>query len=163
MNSWPRSAPNPSRTRRGFVHALTLTAEDWLAHADEIYWRPGQNRPCPGGAQPLRTVHLTTWPDLDVSRRLGAITIGLCGRLTRLPLDGPVLRSDITKRLLAAEWPRITFPPPPEGVAAEPFPVMAAWDLGEFTVPTGDMLAADGFLDPEAYSRILSERRASQI
>jgi uncharacterized protein (TIGR02996 family) len=30
--------------RRGFVCSVTLTAEDWLKHADALSWRPGQ--PC---------------------------------------------------------------------------------------------------------------------
>ncbi len=37
--------------RRGFVESLTLTAADWLAHADAIT-----------AAQPIREVTLTTWP-----------------------------------------------------------------------------------------------------
>ncbi len=32
--------------RRGFVEALTLSAEAWLTHADALYWHPDQLSPC---------------------------------------------------------------------------------------------------------------------
>jgi uncharacterized protein (TIGR02996 family) len=32
--------------RRGFVAALTLTATDWLRHADALYWHPTQTGAC---------------------------------------------------------------------------------------------------------------------
>lgn len=48
---------------RGFPSAITCTAEDWLAHADRLFWSPRQNRPWPGGCVPLEKVSLTTWPE----------------------------------------------------------------------------------------------------
>lgn len=33
--------------RRGFVSAVTCTAAEWLAHADRLYWHPGQKVKCP--------------------------------------------------------------------------------------------------------------------
>lgn len=71
---------------RGFVSAVTCTAEDWLRHHAAIFWHPGQtercqvcqghwedckycngtgriDRPFPGGSvQPIERVVLTTWP-----------------------------------------------------------------------------------------------------
>ena len=32
--------------RRGFVEAVTLTAADWLAHHEPLYWHPDQRVPC---------------------------------------------------------------------------------------------------------------------
>jgi uncharacterized protein (TIGR02996 family) len=32
--------------------------------ADALLWRPGQGRPCPATAQPVRRLVLTTWPDM---------------------------------------------------------------------------------------------------
>lgn len=61
---------------RGFINIITCTAEDFIAHADEIYWHPKQviathvdgihelRRPCPLTAQPLTKVVLTTVPDI---------------------------------------------------------------------------------------------------
>jgi uncharacterized protein (TIGR02996 family) len=33
--------------------------------ADALLWRPGQGRPCPATAQPVRRVTLTSWPEWD--------------------------------------------------------------------------------------------------
>ncbi len=41
--------------RRGFVHALTCAAADWLAHADAIRTR-----------EPVQAVTLATWPEIAV-------------------------------------------------------------------------------------------------
>lgn len=46
--------------RRGFVESLTLTAADWLAHAEAML-----------SCQPVREVRLTTWPTND-GRPFGA-------------------------------------------------------------------------------------------
>lgn len=32
---------------RGFVSSLTLSAEDWLAHHESLFWHPGQTTACP--------------------------------------------------------------------------------------------------------------------
>lgn len=38
---------------RGFLHSVTCTAADWLAHADALSWSPGQTEPCPACSGPL--------------------------------------------------------------------------------------------------------------
>lgn len=48
--------------RRGFVEHVTAPAATFLRHADALIWHPGQNRPCPETAQPVRKVTLTTFP-----------------------------------------------------------------------------------------------------
>ncbi len=48
---------------RGFVKSVSLTAADFLEHADELLWHPSQDRLCPPTAQPVEKVILTTpWP-----------------------------------------------------------------------------------------------------
>lgn len=99
--------------RRGFVASITLTAADWLRHADALCWHPDQGRPCPPTAQPITEVTLTTWPELDDRGPYGpGRTIGLVGRLVRIPFEGPLLRSAAAMDLLGGEWPwlRITLP-----------------------------------------------------
>jgi uncharacterized protein (TIGR02996 family) len=62
--------------KRGFVEKVTITAEDFITHADEIYWHPKQRiiyyddtvqRECPLTAQPLTKVVLTTVPDVNLT------------------------------------------------------------------------------------------------
>ncbi len=99
-----------SHYRRGFVHAVTCTAAAWLAHADALAWHPDQKcgrckgygkgvfgkggagsqvcpscrgtgrRPCPGTAQPVRSVTWTTIADDDVIVRHGAAVLARPGQ-----------------------------------------------------------------------------------
>lgn len=100
--------------RRGFVEQITLTAADWLAHADQIYWHPEQGRPFPGGAQPLRKVVLTTWPGrvgstsgipaFDfwvIPREWDADGLGIACTLAERP--------EQTLRFLSGRWPHLEF------------------------------------------------------
>lgn len=120
--------------RRGFVHAVTLSADAWLEHADALL-----------AVAPVREVTLTTWPavehvhdvvsvedfDADAYTRpiADAGRVRLAGRtfahgIDALPEDpeheGPLSlgphnfgRRDfargLARRLLAAEWPGLTF------------------------------------------------------
>lgn len=131
---------------RGFVSAVTLTAAGWLAHADALYWHPGQTcpngctpirnvpscpichgagfRPFPPTAQPLREVRLTThpdptnpgWSDLLGIAADGSPTFRVMGEVVTLP---PELRDRGPVHLFDARWPGITFHLPPE---PHPFP-----------------------------------------
>jgi uncharacterized protein (TIGR02996 family) len=37
----------PGVFRRGFIERITLSAADWLRHADQLYWHPTQTETCP--------------------------------------------------------------------------------------------------------------------
>jgi uncharacterized protein (TIGR02996 family) len=67
--------------RRGFVHAITLSAADWLQHADAIL-----------AAQPVQEVTLTTWPMIN---QIGGI-----------PRFGYDFQSN-ARYLLSLRWPQI--------------------------------------------------------
>ncbi len=87
----------PLTWRRGFVHALTCTAADWLAHAGAIL-----------ACQPVRRVVLTTWPEWEgVEARPTWWMVRLRGR-TRLH-KAALYANEQTAALLAAEWPAVTF------------------------------------------------------
>jgi uncharacterized protein (TIGR02996 family) len=120
INGWPFCVVPvvPHATfRRGFVHAITCAAANFLEHADSLCWHPKQKcracdggashsppfrhcdecnctgeRSCPETAQPIREVTLTKWPD---------------------PNRYPVLQEEGGSALfaahLAAEWPGINF------------------------------------------------------
>ena len=111
--------------RRGFVHAVTCTAADWLAHGDKIAWRPGWTdeckcikhltaytcgkcsmgrvpRPCPPTAQPIEVVRLTTG--------LGPLLLNAWASLAE---TGRVHHSELTidfaMILLGNRWPGVRF------------------------------------------------------
>jgi uncharacterized protein (TIGR02996 family) len=76
--------------RRGFVHAVTCTAADFLAHGDAIR-----------AAHPVRSVTLTSWPDLW------------------RPAADDAARAAY-RAVLEAGYPGITFHLPPEPVLMVP-------------------------------------------
>ncbi len=94
-----RSALFTFTFRRGFVHALTCTAADWLAHAAAIR-----------AQQPVQAVTLTTWPNAQwsVGERPQRFRFGKRGWRSLdsfpWPTEGPLV-----KAMLAAEWPGIAF------------------------------------------------------
>lgn len=47
--------------QRGFVHRVRVLTQDFAAAVDQVIWHPGQNRPCPITAQPIREVELTNF------------------------------------------------------------------------------------------------------
>lgn len=112
---------------RGFVSALTCTAADWLKHADEVYWHPGQglcyplrdgrvtgiSRPCPDTAQPLTRVVLTTMLPLVDSERLGR------------------RYGEAAEEFMSRLWPGIEFELPAGGfgVQTNPDDVRRAWEM----------------------------------
>ncbi len=67
--------------RRGFVHAITCTAEEWLRHADAIL-----------AAQPVEEVTLASWP--------------LHGEVGGVPYWGVGFNENI-RLALQARWPQI--------------------------------------------------------
>lgn len=79
--------------RRGFVHAITLSAADWLTHADRLL-----------ACQPIREVALTSLPEVEW-QAVGGTRCRLRGRPSWLTWgyshEPPVAR------LLAAEWPQV--------------------------------------------------------
>ncbi len=94
--------------RRGFVESITLSAADWLTHADALL-----------DAAPISRVALTTRPEV-IRRQVpeGGYLACLKARLLRVDraerwygIDYP--DSHILPHLLAAEWPRIAFTLPP--------------------------------------------------
>ncbi len=78
--------------RRGFVHAITCTAADWLAHADAIR---AQN--------PVQAVTLTTWPEMAVWYEED---------------ESPGSRKAMLRQL-KRQWPGITFTLPDGTIGAE--------------------------------------------
>lgn len=86
--------------RRGFVEVVTCAAADWLAHAGALT-----------AAAPLRRVRLTTWPGLRYGNRAnGAPIVTLDGiDPVRHAADGNWPEYVAVPRLLAAEWPGVTF------------------------------------------------------
>ena len=127
------------RVHRGFVESVTCTAEDWRAHADSLYWRPGLavdcpecvvdppigwyhkngcpvcsrtgrvERPCPPTAQPIRKVTLTTTPGWRIAPALPGVP-PLIWRLARGPENDAA-----TIRWLGQKWPGVEFELPPGG------------------------------------------------
>lgn len=71
---------------RGFVQIASLPAADWLAHADTIL-----------AEHPVRTVRLTTWPDI---RKWNP---------DRLITNIDTLRSTFRSTLTSAAYPGVTF------------------------------------------------------
>ena len=93
------------RFRRGFVSAVTCTAEDWVEHGDALV-----------GCQPVERVALTTWPSRDPGwseylwRDGGDLAVfRVCGR------EVLVRAGRGAGSLLEARWPGVAFrlPPPP--------------------------------------------------
>jgi uncharacterized protein (TIGR02996 family) len=79
--------------------------------ADALLWRPGQGRPCPATAQPIRRVVLTTWPDM--------MTMYTLAHKHRLLFGGsPGNRVERWEEILAAEFPGTTLELPPAEVEA---------------------------------------------
>lgn len=80
---------------RGFVHAVTCSAEDWLAHGDAVT-----------AAQPIEDVTLTTWPDFAALLRIWMRK----GK----PSDGRLVGA-VTEDTLRCCWHRVKawhMPPP---------------------------------------------------
>jgi hypothetical protein len=89
--------------RCGFLHAVTLTAADWLAHDDAILT-----------CQPVQEVTLTTWPKLTrdgVGTRHD--TWSIAGRQSKVHIsslrfaDVGEFRTEVVRQLLTAEWLRV--------------------------------------------------------
>ncbi len=97
---------------RGFVSDITCTAANWLVHADTLT-----------AAQPIERVTLTTWPEMHRSPQG---TFKGDHRVTMFVSDKkyhaayvpqPTPNEVACTILLNAEWPRITFTLPPEGLS----------------------------------------------
>lgn len=102
---------------RGFLESFTTTAEIWLAHGDEVREQ-----------MPVKAVALTTEPPSfgasiirEVPRTIAGIVAGKVAtvhewQLTELREPGtpqPLSGNTVTKLLLEARWPGITFTLPP--------------------------------------------------
>ncbi len=94
--------------RRGFVHALTCTAADWIAHADAIR---AQN--------PVQAVTLTTWPGNDNG---SSCIIRFGDTISRCTAS---VREFRTQAALNRIWHGIDFTLPPD---AGGFPVPPMFD-----------------------------------
>lgn len=124
---------------RGFVESVTTTAADWLAHADAVYWHPGQTcqvcsgsgwlsaaadaesdgrcfkcdgagtRPFPATAQPIERVRLTTRPIVEIDSSGGGSTV--LARITGRdwPWEEVCDDEDAAVVCLKGEWPDIAF------------------------------------------------------
>lgn len=60
--------PGNRRLRRGFVECVKCSAGHWLAIESELFWHPGQDRPCPPTAQPIRELDLIPFAGDDEAR-----------------------------------------------------------------------------------------------
>lgn len=106
---------------RGFVLEVAADAANFLRAADKLLWHPGQNRPCPPTAHPVRKVVLTDRP--AYSWQAGWANSGWPARVTlRAPSDetlharvGPFARCSSAEDVLAALWPGVEFGLPPAG------------------------------------------------
>lgn len=93
--------PRSGQICRGFVERITLSAEDWLRHADAIT-----------ACQPIREVRLTT--RLATDQIFARIPDEMANRL----IEGWAIRrlfSEYVNGLLTAAWPRIKFTLPEHG------------------------------------------------
>lgn len=108
--------------RRGFVSSLTLSAADWLAVADAVYWHPGQTVECGrcDGAWFWWGTHCrwgTYCRDCVRSGRIPRPFVATAQPLTDVWLttaeypiiDGADLYSNDAGKLLSDRWPGITF------------------------------------------------------
>lgn len=82
---------------RGLLAEVSCTSAAWLAHGDAIT-----------AAHPVRTVRLTTWPEIESGMR-GDRLVGR--EKWRLPLHEHGAR--LPEHLLGLEWPGVTFELPP--------------------------------------------------
>lgn len=85
--------------RRGFVESVTLSAEDWLAHADVLT-----------ACHPLREVRLATWPQVVVTRHGASVCYRFVWRhhlVSRPGIDDDENRKAAILDLLDAYWPCI--------------------------------------------------------
>ena len=139
-------APRQAFTR-GFLGRVTCTAADWLRHADSLYWRPDQCRPCPPTAHPIERVTLTTLPDLDTNVHVAFSVDEVAFRLRGRP-RGPRVRiygPDATAHAAAAEllrlaWPRVAFglpPPLPAQFTGHLLHALAPLPPGQIAAPPG--------------------------
>ncbi len=81
MPDYPLPTNFVQEYRRGFIHSVECTAEDWLAHGDEILL-----------SQPVREVTLSTWP--------------LASDIGGVPQWGAGFNENV-RLLLVARWPQI--------------------------------------------------------
>lgn len=83
--------------RRGFVEHVTCSAADWVAHADALYWSPGQTVPCPKcrgtGRVACRPIFNAGFADRPC---------GECGPDFRVPRPCPPTAHPITRVTLTA-------------------------------------------------------------
>jgi uncharacterized protein (TIGR02996 family) len=94
--------------RRGFVEQWRMTAEDWLAHADQIL-----------AHHPLRHVTLTTWPDYafvgyktdddPISPTVVELHFVVAGRGVSIRPRGSSVSPAPAGRVFAARWPGVGF------------------------------------------------------
>lgn len=100
--------PAPAcEVRRGFIEVITCPAAAWLEHADAVT-----------AAHPVRAVALTTWPDLKVFDRDeagGRLLLQLPGGGHRAWSEPHEPWAAVTGRLLALEWPGVSFTTPTAG------------------------------------------------
>jgi len=113
---------------RGLTTTVWMSADDWLAHADQIF-----------RSQPIKTVVLETWPQIASSPPPPGVSLE--GRRTRL-VPREVVRPDSLRRyrqkhprigllaardlliiphLLAAEWPGVDFRLPSDWIDSHSF------------------------------------------
>lgn len=144
------------RHHRGFVHSITCTAADWLAHGDAICeWHP------------VREVRLTTdignyiaaddygWYFTDGTREAsGAYRVIMdCNHLA---LDAPVISAEgdqIRETMLSLNWPGVTFHLPQQVGAT------VSGIAGEY-LNAGDLVYID---QDGTYRRVHSGRRISGV
>jgi uncharacterized protein (TIGR02996 family) len=95
--------PTQLTFRRGFVSSVTLTAADWLHHADALT-----------AVCPLESVTLTTWPEV-VIERVSDLRARARWAFAEWWFSIMPDRTDreATLVMLRESWPRITFTPPP--------------------------------------------------
>lgn len=150
-----RSPDRYATARRGFVEAVQIPWAWWLAHADAIL-----------AAQPVCTVRLTDWPDLN---RVTPGARGRCWLRGRGPgdpdsrpsvRDWPVYEfdaaafdaADATLALLRSTWPGVAFELPP------PDQMYAGFDLVVENLRT---FAAAGMVTAEEAARNIRDAFAA--
>ena len=114
---------------RGFVHSITCSAEDWIAHADAIFWHPEQTMECghcvgrrPGSPQAWKMNHpcRVCWGKTRIPKPFVATAHPIREvSLTTWPDGGLFPMLDVhrpERKFTSPRWPGITFTLPPEPV-----------------------------------------------
>lgn len=104
---------------RGFVSAVTCTAQDWLAHADALCWHPSQTvecRECKGwmGRGPKRGAGGAAQPPWCNACKTDTGRIPRPVPPTAQPIERVVLTGEVTGRIIEQVCARLSTAPNPD-------------------------------------------------